>query len=142
MLSPTLRTADDAINQKIFEKSVDLLLVVDRHGTFLRVSPSCLEILGYEPADMVGHVATDFLYPPDLENTKEMMRQSRRGNVVRHFDCRYVHKSGNVIVLAWVGQWSEEEQQHFFIGRDITQIRIAKQHRRIRSRQRSILLRA
>ena len=125
---PLFRTADDAINQKIFEKSIDLLLVVDRQGTFIRVSPSSLTILGYEPSEMVGHSAAKFLYRPDLDNTREMMRQSRRGNVVRHFDCRYVHRSGETVLLTWTGQWAEEEQQHFFIGRDITQARIAEQY--------------
>lgn len=136
------RTADDAINQKIFDKSIDLLLVVDRQGNFLRVSPSSHRILGYEPDEMIGHSATEFLYPPDLENTREMMRQSRRGNVTRHFDCRYVRKDGRIAVLTWTGQWADEEQQHFFIGRDITEVRTAEYHRRLRHRQRSILARA
>jgi hypothetical protein len=52
-----------------------------------------------------------------------MMRQSRRGNVTRHFDCRYVHKDGRTILLTWNGKWSEKAQQHFFIGRDITEAR-------------------
>lgn len=111
------------INQRIFDNSIDLILVVDRGGTFVRVSPSSMKILGYEPEEMVGRSATEFLHPPDLENTREMMRQSRRGNVTRHFDCRYVHKDGSVVILTWTGTWSEEAQQHFFIGRDITEAR-------------------
>lgn len=127
------RTAADAINEKIFEKSVDLLLVVDREGTFVRVSPSSLTILGYDPQDMVGRSASEFLHPSDLENTTEMMRQSRRGNVTRHFDCRYIHRNGDGVILTWTGQWAEEEQQHFFIGRDITQARIGEQYAAIAS---------
>jgi PAS domain-containing protein len=41
--------SDQAINQRIFETSLDLILVVDRGGTFLRVSPSSEAILGYRP---------------------------------------------------------------------------------------------
>lgn len=127
------RTSDDAINQKIFEKSVDLLLVVDHEGTFVRVSPSCKTILGYEPVEMVGLSPMAFLHPDDLENTREMMRQSRKGSVTRHFDCRYIHRNKDIVLLTWSGQWAEEERQHFFIGRDITQARIAEQYATITS---------
>lgn len=130
-MAPLFRTTDDAINQRIFEKSVDLLLVVDHEGTFVRVSPSCMAILGYEPSEMVGRSATEFLYPADLENTREMMRQSRRGNVTRHFDCRYVNRNGDIVLLTWSGQWAEEARQHFFIGRDITAVRVAEQYESI-----------
>ncbi len=69
---------------------------------------------------MVGHSARLFLYPPDLDNTRNEMRLARRGKVTRNFECRYVHKNGRVVPLSWMGVWSEAEQQHFFIGRDIS----------------------
>jgi PAS domain S-box-containing protein len=119
-----------AINQRIFETSLDLILVVDRRGTFVRVSPSSQAILGYRPDEMVGHSAQEFLYPEDLESTREEMRQARRGRLTRHFECRYAHADGRVMTLTWTGVWSEPEQQHFFIGRDITELRDAE--RRLR----------
>lgn len=70
---------------------------------------------------MVGRSGTEFIYPEDLDNTRNEMRQARRGLVTRSFDCRYVHKDGRVVTLAWTGVWSEPEQQHFFIGRDMTE---------------------
>lgn len=125
------RTADDVINQKIFEKSIDLLLVTDQKGVFFRVSPSARAILGYDPVEMIGHSGEMFIYPPDLENTRQMMREQRRHGVTRHFDCRYVHRNGNTVLLTWTGVWSPEEAQHFFIGRDITDARIAEQYQEI-----------
>jgi PAS domain S-box-containing protein len=112
--------AANAINQRLFETSLDLIYVVDRQGTFIRVSPSALPILGYEPSEMVGRSARDFLYPPDLENTRSEMRLARRGRLTRNFECRYVHKDGRVVPLSWMGVWSEPELQFFFIGRDIS----------------------
>jgi PAS domain S-box-containing protein len=113
-------TATNVINQRIFDTSLDLILVVDRQGTFIRVSPSARQILGYDPAEMVGQSARLFLYPPDLDNTRNEMRLARRGRLMRNFECRYVHKSGRVVPLSWMGVWSEPEEQHFFIGRDIS----------------------
>jgi hypothetical protein len=109
-----------AINQRIFETSVDLILVVDRSGTFLRVSPSSMAILGYEPGEMVGRSAAEFLYSEDLDNTRNEMRLARRCEAARSFECRYVHKQGRIVTLEWTGVWSPPEEQHFFIGRDIS----------------------
>jgi len=110
-------------NQRVFDTSLDLILVVDPKGNFIRVSPSCIAILGYQPEEMIGHSAVEFVYPEDLESTRDEMRLARRGHAMRNFECRYVHKTGRVVTLAWTGQWSEPDRQHFFIGRDMTERR-------------------
>ncbi len=116
------REATRSINQRIFDTSLDLILVVDRRGHFLRVSPSCSAILGYAPEEMTGRNAENFIHPDDLENTRNDMRLARRGRPKRDFQCRYVHKEhGRPVPLAWTGIWSEPDGQYFFIGRDMTE---------------------
>jgi PAS domain S-box-containing protein len=114
------RDATRSINQRIFETSLDLILVVDRQGHFLRVSPSARAILGHRPEEMIGGNAKDFVYAADLETTRANMRHARRGRDPRNFDCRYVHKDGHLVPLTWTGIWSEPDQQYFFIGRDMS----------------------
>src|SRR3546814_20880856 len=70
---------------------------------------------------MVGRNGVDFVHPPALEATRDEMRVGRRGRKIRRFDCRYVHKNGTPVPMAWSGVWSESEGQHFFIGRDMTE---------------------
>ena len=106
--------------ETIFATSIDLILVVTRQGRLLRVSPSSKYILGYEPDEMVGHIASDFLYHEDLESTRLEMREARKGKTTRHFPCRYVAKNGRIVPLTWSGVWVEEEQQHIFVGRDMS----------------------
>src|SRR3954447_826070 len=115
------REATRSINQRIFDTSLDLILVVDRQGHFLRVSPSARAILGHKPEDMVGRSAKEFVHPVDLAITRESMRIARRGQIPRNFDCRYVHRDGHPVPLAWTGIWSEPDQQYFFIGRDMSE---------------------
>ena len=110
-----------SIDQRLFELTLDLIVVVDRWGNIIRVSPSAQPILGYDPGELVGQSAIKLLYPDDLENTRNEMRLARRRGIMRNFDCRYVHKDGRVVTLAWIGVWSEAEQQHFFIGRDMSE---------------------
>jgi PAS domain S-box-containing protein len=115
------REAARVINQRLFETSRDLIVIVDRSGNILRVSPSAEATVGYRPDELVGQSAAKLLYPDDLENTRNEMRLARRGGSIRNFDCRYVHKDGHIVTLAWTGVWSDPEQQHFFIGRDMTE---------------------
>ena len=107
--------------RRIFETSLDLILVTDRHGNFIRVSPSSQVILGYRPDEMINHSAVEFIHRDDLDATRNEMRSARRGRETRNFETRYVHKDGRVVTLTWTGVWSEPEQRHFFIGRDMTE---------------------
>lgn len=112
--------------QRIFDTSQDLILVTDRFGNFVQVSPSSMSILGYRPDEMTGHSAVEFIHPDDLENTREEMRTARRGQQLRSFEARYPHKDGRTVVLNWKGTWSEPVQRHYFIGRDVTERRAAE----------------
>jgi PAS domain S-box-containing protein len=112
--------------QRIFETSNDLILVTDTAGNFVQVSPSSKAIIGYDPAEMIGHSAVEFIHPDDLESTRGEMRAARRGQLKRNFETRYVHKDGHTVPLNWTGSWSEPVRRHFFIGRDLTEIQAAE----------------
>src|SRR5215813_12444527 len=112
--------------QRIFETSQDLILVTDTTGNFVQVSPSSRVILGYEPSEMVGRSAVEFIHPDDLDNTRDEMRSARRGQQMRSFEARYRHQDGHVVFLNWMGTWSEPVRRHFFIGRDLTEKQAAE----------------
>jgi PAS domain S-box-containing protein len=107
--------------RRLFETSLDLILITNRTGILTRVSPSSLAILGYRPDEMIGHSGAKFIYEADLEATRNEMRLARKGRQTRNFETRYVHKTGRVVPLTWSGVWSEPEQKHFFFGRDMTE---------------------
>jgi PAS domain S-box-containing protein len=115
------RRHEAAMRRRIFDTSLDLILIVDRQGNVLQASPSTETILGYDPVGMAGRSAIEFLYPEDLEKTRDIMRRASRGESTHSFDCRYVHKDGRIVPLSWKGVWSEPDQQHFFVGRDMTE---------------------
>ena len=107
--------------RQIFETSLDLILVTDRKGLLLHVSPSARDILDYAPDEMIGRNAIDFIHPGDLPNTRNEMRLARSGRAMRNFECRYLHRDGRSVTLTWSGIWSEPVQKHFFSGRDMTE---------------------
>ncbi|MCP4619496.1 MAG: PAS domain S-box protein [Bradyrhizobium sp.] len=112
--------------QRVFETSKDLILVTDTAGNFVQASPSSVAIIGYEPAELIGRSAVEFIHPDDLESTRNEMRAARRGQQKRNFETRYLHKEGHAVSLNWTGSWSEPARRHFFIGRDLTEIRAAE----------------
>ena len=112
--------------RRIFDTSNDLILVTDTSGNFIQVSPSVTAILGYQPSDMIGHSAVEFIHPDDLENTRSEMRAARRGQSKRNFETRYIDKEGKAVALNWTGTWSEPVRRHFFIGRDLTEKQAAE----------------
>ena len=131
-----LRETSDALMQEaeerrqLFKTSLDLILITDRVGTLVRVSPSSALTLGYSPEEMTGRSAAEFVYPADLEATRTEMRLARAGRHTRNFETRYVHKQGRIVALAWSGVWSEPEQKHFFVGRDMTERKVAEEQLR------------
>ena len=126
------KRTEAALNQeieerrRIFETSQDLILVTDTKGNFIQVSPSSMTILGYEPTEMIGHSATEFIHADDLDRTRAEMRAARRGRLMRNFETRYVHKDGRAVALTWMGTWSEPVRRHFFVGRDLTEKQAAE----------------
>jgi PAS domain S-box-containing protein len=78
----------NSINQRLFETSLDLIVVTDKKGTLIQISPSSLAILGCPPDELIGLDAGHLLHPGDLESTREQMRLARRGGQTRNFDCR------------------------------------------------------
>ena len=131
-----IQVKTEALNQeteerrRLFETSLDLIIVTDRTGTFRRVSPSSLATLGYLPEQMVGHNGAEFIHPDDLESTRREMQLARIGQHTRNFETRYIHKIGRIVPLAWSGVWSEPEQNHFFFGRDMTDRKVAEEQLR------------
>src|SRR6478609_7349894 len=113
--------------RRLFETSLDLILITDRKGILTRVSPSSLATIGYRPDEMTGRSGAEFIYADDLEGTRSEMRLARKGRQTRNFETRYVHKNGRIVSLTWSGVWSEPEQKHFFFGRDMTERNAAEE---------------
>ena len=95
-----------AERRRLFASSLDLILIADREGTFIDISPSAEAILGYRPEEMIGRNGAVFVHPGDLEQTRDEMRAASRGHATRNYDCRYVHRDGRIVPLTWSGAWS------------------------------------
>src|SRR5262245_4431288 len=62
----------------LFETSLDLILITDRQGSYVQVSPSAAAILGHKPEEMIGRNAAEFVYPDDLDGARQELRLAPR----------------------------------------------------------------
>ncbi|MGE5157263.1 MAG: PAS domain S-box protein [Gemmatimonas sp.] len=113
--------------ERIFENSQDLILVMDAGGALVQVSPSCETILGFKPEEMIGHSSSEFIHQDDLALTQAEMGDARSGARPRISDMRMIHKDGRAVSLSWLGTWSEPVKRYFFVGRDMTESRLAQE---------------
>jgi PAS domain S-box-containing protein len=113
--------------RRIFETSQDLIMVMDARGFLVQISPSCEAILGYRPEEMIGRSGVDFIHPDHLEKSQQEMRAARRGERPKISDTRCFHKNGREVWLSWLGTWSEPVKRFFFVGRDMTESRLAQE---------------
>ena len=113
--------------RRIFDTSLDLIVVLDQYDNFVQVSPSSKIILDYDPEELIGRNLAAFVHTQDMDATRTEMRESRIGRTTRNFETRFVHRSGRLVPLAWNGTWSEGAMQHFLIGRDMTEAKATQE---------------
>lgn len=53
------------------ENSTDMISRHSPEGAYLYVSPACRRLLGYEPQDLLGHSAYEFIHPEDVARVAE-----------------------------------------------------------------------
>ena len=125
------RRAERALQQQLeerrqlFDTSQDLVMIMSSRGHIVQISPSSETILGYRPDEMIGRSGDDFIHPAHLERSREEMRELRRGGHPKLADTRCFHKDGREVWLSWLGNWSDQARRFFFVGRDMTEARLA-----------------
>jgi two-component system, cell cycle sensor histidine kinase and response regulator CckA len=56
---------DDGLYRLLAENSSDVIAVVDPNGVYRYMSPASRPMFGYEPEEMIGKLAYDFMHPDD-----------------------------------------------------------------------------
>jgi len=120
IIDNTARLQAERRTEHLIETSQDLIHVNDSYGKFVRTSPSTTAVLGYQPEELLGRGANEFIHPEDIETVRGAMRSARQGRGGHRFRCRYYHKDGHLVSLLWSGVWSERDRHYYFIGRDMT----------------------
>ena len=70
---------DDQFFRTLVEASADFIVVIDHEGMVTYVSPSLQRIMRFEPAQMYGHSAFEFVHPEDHEVARRALADELAG---------------------------------------------------------------
>ncbi|WP_249901659.1 PAS domain-containing hybrid sensor histidine kinase/response regulator [Paenibacillus sp. PK3_47] len=108
------------------EHSLDL---ISRHtiqdSIFVYCSPASRFLLGYEPEEMLGTSAYDYLHPDDVKRVEELMVQSEKDRFIPVISYRYRRKDGSYVWFETKSRYIFDEQGEIVeiiaVGRDISE---------------------
>lgn len=108
----------------ITDNMSDLISQTDPLGNYLYVSPSHKTVLGYDPAELLGKNALDFMPPEDAERVKATLYQAAETGTNFQVEYRFRHKNGRYLWLESKGlilfNANGEPERSIQSGRDIT----------------------
>jgi diguanylate cyclase (GGDEF)-like protein/PAS domain S-box-containing protein len=82
--------------KSIFDKLPDVLYRTDMNGIIIMVSPSCFDIIGYRPEELLGTVLSDYYYVrEDRQDVVQAALDS--GGKATQIEARLKHKNGKII---------------------------------------------
>ena len=53
--------------QRLIQETSDVIVIVDAEGTFDYLSPSALDVLGYQPEELLGENGFEYIHPDDRD---------------------------------------------------------------------------
>jgi PAS domain S-box-containing protein len=78
----------------IMENAGDLITMTSANGEIEYVSPSSIKLLGYRPAEIIGHNIRSYIHPEDLRKVSLGSSQAIRSNKTRNIEHRLKHRDG------------------------------------------------
>jgi PAS domain S-box-containing protein len=102
---------------RVWRNARDMFVVIDGEGTFQRINPATMGILGWPDTEMIGRAVFDFIHPDDVNSTLAAL-QHARGDVLPTFENRYRTRNGEYRTISWVA--APEGTQIYAYGRDVT----------------------
>jgi len=93
--------ASEARFRMLAENATDVIYTIDPAGVITWAAPSAKEILGYDPAELVGRKVRDLVHPEDFELNQQRPREAVANRVDRgQATLRFLDANG---AWRWVG---------------------------------------
>ncbi|RPI16700.1 MAG: PAS domain S-box protein [Ignavibacteriae bacterium] len=108
---------------KIFKLSPDLICVIDSAGKFVRANPAWEKTLGYPVNELISRPYVELVHPDDVERSREVSKDIRKGKTGYLFENRFRTKKGNYRWLQWSTTANVETGLGYSIAKDITNVK-------------------
>lgn len=110
----------DALKDRFFEISIDLLCFLNFDGYFKRLNPAWERTLGFTCEELMARPFIEFVHPDDRERTLAQNKRVRAGEQALAFENRYLCKDGGFRWLLWNAASDFDHGIIFSVARDIT----------------------
>jgi PAS domain S-box-containing protein len=120
----------EAQRAKLFEHASDVFALIDAHARVTFVSPSVRGTLGYEPAELVGHTAFEFIPAEDIGRTAERIRVAlAKPGEAQRVEFSFRHRDGGFRILEAIGTGyvGDGATEVIVTARDVTERRMLEQ---------------
>lgn len=105
----------------LFERTMDLVCIVDKQGWFKKVNPAVVETLGYTEEELFARPVSALIHPDDAEITASKRKLLLNNEPLLNFQNRYLTKNGGFVWLEWTSVYISEKEVVFAIAKNITQ---------------------
>jgi len=97
--------ARDDLFRLLLENALDIITILAADGTIRYESPAVLRILGYEPHELEGRNAFEFMPEEDIQRAVALFEQLRAApGATATLEFRFRHKDGSWRILEAVGR--------------------------------------
>lgn len=102
-VSEALRASEERY-RLLADHSTDVIALLAPDLTLKYVSPACRSLLGYEPEQMIGRSALDFVAPEELANIAADFTRFLKQNCSTAYACSLLRKDGTRVWVEPTGQ--------------------------------------
>lgn len=113
--------------ERLFELSIDPLVVADLEGRIRDLNPAWERTLGHSLEELRGRPFIEFVHPADAEASLAEFRAVASGRPAASFECRVRHVDGSYRWLSWWATPDPDGGLIYAIARDVTAARQAEE---------------
>ena len=132
-IAETALRKSEALYRLIMDTSRDLIVLTEKDGQPLYISPSSRTLLGYTPEELLQDKGLCMVHPDDRTSAIEAFRRSALQSDHNSLEVRCKHRNGEWRVFECVGNWvleDEQPQRAVLVFRDITKRKMVDDERR------------
>ena len=129
-MSASADPGQQADRDKLFDLSIDMLVVAHFGGTFDQVNPAWMRTFGYTEEELLSITWREMVHPDDQAASREAGRQLFSGQSTVRFENRLRCKDGSYRWVSWNARPVLAEQKIYAVVRDITEQKSAEARQR------------
>jgi CRP/FNR family cyclic AMP-dependent transcriptional regulator len=102
------------------DSMVDMICMINGEGIILYINAASLNVLGYEPHEMIGQNVVMFVRPEDQVRSERVIRDLTTDRDLTYFTNRIRTKQGHIVEVEWYNTWDERRQLLFGVAKNLT----------------------